>query len=191
MGNYIFSIYRHRSEIQTCTHTHTQDPWTCNSGRDGRVMWLPRNGEQLGIRCLSQGHLGSAHEVNWRLSSYQSTLYTVICAGLEPAILRFPSQVAKSPRTELLSPQVVPSWPNFETWKYSEIVKFCSILIFWNAIDKIWLNFPLLCLFQQIPDVSPTGRWTTLVPLLFILVVAAVKEIIEDLVRQTSDIIWC
>lgn len=36
---------------------------------------------------------------------------------------------------------------------------------------------------QQIPDVSPTGRWTTLVPLLFILVVAAVKEFIEDLVR--------
>lgn len=36
---------------------------------------------------------------------------------------------------------------------------------------------------------SPTGRWTTLVPLLFILVVAAVKEIIEDLVRQPFDII--
>lgn len=45
-------------------------------------------------------------------------------------------------------------------------------------------NFLLRRLFQQIPDVSPTGRWTTLVPLLFILVVAAVKEVIEDLVRQ-------
>lgn len=43
------------------------------------------------------------------------------------------------------------------------------------------MSFPLL-VSQQIPDVSPTGRWTTLVPLLFILVVAAVKEIIEDLV---------
>ncbi|KPP66893.1 hypothetical protein Z043_114568, partial [Scleropages formosus] len=39
----------------------------------------------------------------------------------------------------------------------------------------------------QIPDVSPTGRWTTLVPLLFILVVAAVKEIIEDLKRHNAD----
>uniref|UniRef100_A0A3B4Z982 Phospholipid-transporting ATPase n=1 Tax=Stegastes partitus TaxID=144197 RepID=A0A3B4Z982_9TELE len=46
--------------------------------------------------------------------------------------------------------------------------------------------FLFIALLQQIPDVSPTGRWTTLVPLLFILVVAAVKEIIEDLVRQTS-----
>uniref|UniRef100_A0A671XQ40 Phospholipid-transporting ATPase n=1 Tax=Sparus aurata TaxID=8175 RepID=A0A671XQ40_SPAAU len=36
--------------------------------------------------------------------------------------------------------------------------------------------FLFIALLQQIPDVSPTGRWTTLVPLLFILVVAAVKE---------------
>uniref|UniRef100_A0AAV2MKS3 P-type ATPase N-terminal domain-containing protein n=1 Tax=Knipowitschia caucasica TaxID=637954 RepID=A0AAV2MKS3_KNICA len=43
--------------------------------------------------------------------------------------------------------------------------------------------FLFIALLQQIPDVSPTGRWTTLVPLLFILLVAAVKEIIEDLVR--------
>uniref|UniRef100_A0A3B3XGB9 P-type phospholipid transporter n=1 Tax=Poecilia mexicana TaxID=48701 RepID=A0A3B3XGB9_9TELE len=46
--------------------------------------------------------------------------------------------------------------------------------------------FLFIALLQQIPDVSPTGRWTTLVPLIFILVVAAVKEIIEDLVRHTS-----
>uniref|UniRef100_A0A8C9T346 Phospholipid-transporting ATPase n=1 Tax=Scleropages formosus TaxID=113540 RepID=A0A8C9T346_SCLFO len=48
--------------------------------------------------------------------------------------------------------------------------------------------FLFIALLQQIPDVSPTGRWTTLVPLLFILVVAAVKEIIEDLVRKLCHI---
>uniref|UniRef100_A0A8D0GB60 P-type ATPase N-terminal domain-containing protein n=1 Tax=Sphenodon punctatus TaxID=8508 RepID=A0A8D0GB60_SPHPU len=42
--------------------------------------------------------------------------------------------------------------------------------------------FLFIALLQQIPDVSPTGRYTTLVPLLFILAVAAVKEIIEDIV---------
>uniref|UniRef100_A0A8C9T8V9 Phospholipid-transporting ATPase n=1 Tax=Scleropages formosus TaxID=113540 RepID=A0A8C9T8V9_SCLFO len=47
--------------------------------------------------------------------------------------------------------------------------------------------FLFIALLQQIPDVSPTGRWTTLVPLLFILVVAAVKEIIEDLVRKLNQ----
>uniref|UniRef100_A0A671KP41 Phospholipid-transporting ATPase n=1 Tax=Sinocyclocheilus anshuiensis TaxID=1608454 RepID=A0A671KP41_9TELE len=48
--------------------------------------------------------------------------------------------------------------------------------------------FLFIALLQQIPDVSPTGRWTTLVPLLFILLVAAVKEVIEDLVRAFSYI---
>lgn len=48
----------------------------------------------------------------------------------------------------------------------------------------------VFCMTQQIPDVSPTGRWTTLVPLLFILVVAAVKEIIEDLVWETLPSLW-
>lgn len=38
------------------------------------------------------------------------------------------------------------------------------------------------CQMQQIPDVSPTGRYTTLVPLIFILTVAGIKEIIEDYV---------
>uniref|UniRef100_A0A8C6YB58 Phospholipid-transporting ATPase n=1 Tax=Naja naja TaxID=35670 RepID=A0A8C6YB58_NAJNA len=47
--------------------------------------------------------------------------------------------------------------------------------------------FLFIALLQQIPDVSPTGRYTTLVPLLFILVVAAVKEIIEDIKRQKAD----
>uniref|UniRef100_A0A672TDJ1 Phospholipid-transporting ATPase n=1 Tax=Sinocyclocheilus grahami TaxID=75366 RepID=A0A672TDJ1_SINGR len=49
--------------------------------------------------------------------------------------------------------------------------------------------FLFIALLQQIPDVSPTGRWTTLVPLLFILVVAAVKEFIEDLVRAFNYIL--
>ncbi|XP_041042451.1 probable phospholipid-transporting ATPase IA isoform X3 [Carcharodon carcharias] len=47
--------------------------------------------------------------------------------------------------------------------------------------------FLFIALLQQIPDVSPTGRYTTLVPLLFILLVAAVKEIIEDIKRQKAD----
>lgn len=40
----------------------------------------------------------------------------------------------------------------------------------------------VVVVWQQIPDVSPTGRYTTLVPLLFILAVSATKEIVEDVV---------
>uniref|UniRef100_A0A6Q2YLH7 Phospholipid-transporting ATPase n=1 Tax=Esox lucius TaxID=8010 RepID=A0A6Q2YLH7_ESOLU len=46
--------------------------------------------------------------------------------------------------------------------------------------------FLFIALMQQIPDVSPTGRYTTLVPLIFILTVAGIKEIIEDYVRRSE-----
>lgn len=35
--------------------------------------------------------------------------------------------------------------------------------------------------------VSPTGRYTTIMPLLFILTISATKEILEDLKRKKSD----
>ncbi|XP_078259186.1 phospholipid-transporting ATPase IB [Rhinoraja longicauda] len=47
--------------------------------------------------------------------------------------------------------------------------------------------FLFIALLQQIPDVSPTGRYTTLMPLIFILSVAAIKEIIEDYKRHKAD----
>uniref|UniRef100_A0A7M4EQB9 Phospholipid-transporting ATPase n=1 Tax=Crocodylus porosus TaxID=8502 RepID=A0A7M4EQB9_CROPO len=50
--------------------------------------------------------------------------------------------------------------------------------------------FLFIALLQQIPDVSPTGRYTTLVPLLFILAVAAIKEIIEDITFLLTCIVW-
>jgi len=36
---------------------------------------------------------------------------------------------------------------------------------------------------KQIPNVSPTNRWTTAIPLVFVLMVTALKEIFEDYVN--------
>ncbi|KAI6215006.1 Phospholipid-transporting ATPase [Aphelenchoides besseyi] len=47
--------------------------------------------------------------------------------------------------------------------------------------------FLIIALLQQIPDVSPTGRYTTAVPFLIILSVSALKEIFEDLKRRRMD----
>ncbi|KAK6173412.1 hypothetical protein SNE40_016867 [Patella caerulea] len=47
--------------------------------------------------------------------------------------------------------------------------------------------FLFIALIQQIPNVSPTGRYTTAVPLLLILMVSAIKEIIEDFKRHRAD----
>ena len=49
-----------------------------------------------------------------------------------------------------------------------------------------YANIFFLCigLLQQIPNVSPTGRFVTIVPFTIILTLTAIKEIIEDVKRH-------
>uniref|UniRef100_A0A0N5AVX2 Phospholipid-transporting ATPase n=1 Tax=Syphacia muris TaxID=451379 RepID=A0A0N5AVX2_9BILA len=50
------------------------------------------------------------------------------------------------------------------------------------------LYFLLIVLLQQIPEVSPTGRYNTAVPFALVLLASAVKEIYEDIKRKKSDV---
>eukprot|EP00835_Amoeboradix_gromovi_P003661 NODE_251_length_12882_cov_0.075334.p1 type:complete len:1159 gc:universal NODE_251_length_12882_cov_0.075334:2349-5825(+) len=47
--------------------------------------------------------------------------------------------------------------------------------------------FLLISILQQIGSLSPTSKYTTIGPLLFILFIAAIKEVIEDSKRHKSD----
>ena len=47
--------------------------------------------------------------------------------------------------------------------------------------------FLAIGLLQQIPNVSPTGRYVTLVPFMIILMLSALKEIVEDWKRHLAD----
>uniref|UniRef100_A0A8C9VXV1 Phospholipid-transporting ATPase n=1 Tax=Scleropages formosus TaxID=113540 RepID=A0A8C9VXV1_SCLFO len=67
------------------------------------------------------------------------------------------------------------SYPLFPVFPHTHIYR-----------DKYW-TLTVCFSMQQIPDVSPTGRYTTLVPLIFILTVAGIKEIIEDYKRHKAD----
>lgn len=49
------------------------------------------------------------------------------------------------------------------------------------------LFFLFTAVLQQIPDISPTNRYTTIVPLGVVLIVSAIKEMVEDNRRRTSD----
>lgn len=64
----------------------------------------------------------------------------------------------------------------------SSLVALCNVC----DSQEGFLTVASLDSHQQIPDVSPTGRYTTLVPLIFILTVAGIKEIIEDYVRTAA-----
>ena len=52
-----------------------------------------------------------------------------------------------------------------------------------------YANIFFLCigLLQQIPNVSPTGRFVTIVPFTVILCLTAIKELIEDFKRHQAD----
>lgn len=65
---------------------------------------------------------------------------------------------------------------------FHSVTSFIPLFLFEQFRRYSNCFFLLIALLQQIPDVSPTGRWTTLTPLILILSVSAVKEIVEDFV---------
>ncbi|XP_003369767.1 putative phospholipid-transporting ATPase IA [Trichinella spiralis] len=77
-------------------------------------------------------------------------------------------------------------WVVVRTAKYNAITFFPRFL-FEQFRRYANIFFLFIGLLQQIPDVSPTGRYTTAVPLLCILSVSAIKEIIEDWKRHNAD----
>ncbi|XP_064608442.1 probable phospholipid-transporting ATPase IA isoform X3 [Liolophura sinensis] len=72
------------------------------------------------------------------------------------------------------------------TAKYS-FISFLPKFLFEQFRKYANIFFLFIALLQQIPNVSPTGRYTTAVPLMLILFVSAVKEIIEDFKRHRAD----
>ncbi|KAJ5084119.1 hypothetical protein NUU61_008698 [Penicillium alfredii] len=72
------------------------------------------------------------------------------------------------------------------TAKYN-IFTFLPKFLFEQFSKYANLFFLFTAVLQQIPNVSPTNRWTTVVPLSIVLFVSATKELVEDYKRRTSD----
>ena len=49
------------------------------------------------------------------------------------------------------------------------------------------LFFLFTAILQQIPNISPTNKYTTIVPLALVMLVSLIKEIVEDNRRQSQD----
>lgn len=75
---------------------------------------------------------------------------------------------------------------NVSTAKYN-IVTFIPKFLFEQFSKYANLFFLFTAVLQQIPSVSPTNRYTTIVPLAIVLTVSAIKELIEDYKRRMSD----
>ncbi|WVF71294.1 hypothetical protein IAT40_006097 [Kwoniella sp. CBS 6097] len=72
------------------------------------------------------------------------------------------------------------------TGKYGPIT-FLPKFLFAEFSRSANLFFLFTACIQQVPNVSPTGRYTTIVPLAVVLIASAFKEIKEDFKRHASD----
>eukprot|EP00050_Salpingoeca_kvevrii_P002287 m.190317 g.190317 ORF g.190317 m.190317 type:complete len:1160 (+) comp10581_c0_seq1:297-3776(+) len=66
-------------------------------------------------------------------------------------------------------------WTFLPKFLYQEFSRYANLFFLFTAI------------IQQIPNVSPTGRFTTIVPLSIVLSITAVKELLEDWKRHRAD----
>lgn len=73
-----------------------------------------------------------------------------------------------------------------QTGKYGPIT-FLPKFLFSEFSRSANLFFLFTACIQQVPGVSPTGRYTTIVPLAVVLIASAFKEVKEDLKRHAQD----
>ncbi|EDV24838.1 uncharacterized protein TRIADDRAFT_25047, partial [Trichoplax adhaerens] len=74
----------------------------------------------------------------------------------------------------------------FSTAKYN-LITFFPKFLFEQFSRYANLFFLFITLIQQIPGVSPTGKWSTAGPLILVLSISAIKELIEDYARHKAD----
>ncbi|TKA29747.1 hypothetical protein B0A50_03110 [Salinomyces thailandicus] len=72
------------------------------------------------------------------------------------------------------------------TAKYN-IATFLPKFLFEQFSKYANLFFLFTAILQQIPNISPTNRYTTIVPLGIVIAVSAIKEMVEDNRRKSSD----
>ncbi|CEP18116.1 hypothetical protein [Parasitella parasitica] len=72
------------------------------------------------------------------------------------------------------------------TAKYNPIT-FLPKFLYVEFSKSANLFFLFISGIQQIPNISPTSRYTTLIPLVIVLLITAIKEIIEDYGVHKSD----
>lgn len=72
------------------------------------------------------------------------------------------------------------------TAKYN-VITFLPKFLFEQFSKYANLFFLFTAIIQQIPNISPTNRYTTIAPLIVVLFVSAIKEQVEDFRRKASD----
>ncbi|OJJ50555.1 hypothetical protein ASPZODRAFT_54615 [Penicilliopsis zonata CBS 506.65] len=72
------------------------------------------------------------------------------------------------------------------TAKYN-VITFLPKFLYEQFSKYANLFFLFTAVLQQVPNVSPTNKYTTIGPLCIVLMVSAIKELVEDYKRRSSD----
>ena len=72
------------------------------------------------------------------------------------------------------------------TAKYN-VATFLPKFLFEQFSKYANLFFLFTAVLQQVPNVSPTNPYTTIVPLAIVLMISAIKELVEDFKRKSAD----
>ncbi|ORZ07642.1 hypothetical protein BCR42DRAFT_336388 [Absidia repens] len=133
------------------------------------------------MRLQQQSH----HESSFFLSTWTSTLISLYQQ------LTRRNRCDQTPRIIHVNNSVLNQQSQFlhnrvSTAKYN-IVSFLPKFLYVEFSKSANLFFLFISGIQQIPNISPTSRWTTLVPLVIVLLITAVKEILEDYGVHRSD----
>ena len=75
---------------------------------------------------------------------------------------------------------------HISTTKYN-LITFLPKFLYEQFSKYANLFFLFTAILQQIPNISPTNRFTTIVPLFIVLLISAIKEQVEDYRRKSSD----
>lgn len=72
------------------------------------------------------------------------------------------------------------------TTKY-QIHSFLPVFLYNQFRSYSNVFFLIIAIVQQLPGVSPMGKYTTLIPLIIILTITGLKELFEDILRHRED----
>jgi phospholipid-transporting ATPase len=138
-----------------------------------------RTGPAPGTAAASAGggDSGSEHS-SWKFSNFHFGRAPVDPSTLGPRIIHINDTPANNVQKFLDN--------HVSTTKYN-IAVFLPKFLFEQFSKYSNLFFLVTAIIQQVPNISPTNKYTTIGPLFVVLMVSAVKEAIEDIKRHNSD----
>ncbi|XP_067949356.1 phospholipid-transporting ATPase IB-like [Watersipora subatra] len=130
--------------------------------------------------CLRRGQLDDGASTSEKQPLFQGRNTLWCCGAAQPLISKHRSiHLGVQDTNSFISNRI--STGKYHVWSFLPRFLFEQFRKYANIF------FLLICCLQQIPGVSPTGKYTTLMPLLFILLLSALKELVEDIKRHQAD----